>query len=81
MQSLEEHQEIPKEEAAMMPVGGLKKWCRDRNLAAGCRQKPKGRIQEEIDHRRQDDLLCNSGMAQEKRLQKNWDPGKLWTVE
>jgi hypothetical protein len=45
MQSVEEHQETPKEDAAMMPVGGLKKQRRDRNLAAGRRQKPKRRIQ------------------------------------
>jgi hypothetical protein len=45
MQSAGEHQEIPKEEAAVMPVGGLRKRRRDRNLAAGRRQKPKGRIQ------------------------------------
>jgi hypothetical protein len=45
MQSVEEHQEIPKEDAAVMPVGGRKKRRRDRNLAAGCRQKPKRRIQ------------------------------------
>jgi hypothetical protein len=44
MQAVEEHQEIPKEEAAEMPVGGLRKRHRDRNFAAGCRQKPKGRI-------------------------------------
>jgi hypothetical protein len=24
--------------------------------------------------------LCNSGMAQEKPLKENWDPGKLWTA-
>jgi uncharacterized protein (DUF885 family) len=34
MQSMEEHQDIPKEEAAVMPVGGLRKHRRDRNLAA-----------------------------------------------
>jgi hypothetical protein len=82
MQSVEEHQEIPKEEAAVMPVKGLRKRRRDRNLAVGRHQKPKGRIQEEIDSRWQKDgPLCNSGMAQEKRRQENWDPGKLWTVE
>jgi hypothetical protein len=45
MQSVAEHQEVPKEEAALMPVGGLRKRRRDWNLAAGCCQKPKGRIQ------------------------------------
>jgi hypothetical protein len=44
MQSIGEHQEVPKEEVAVMPVGGLRKRCRDRNLAARRRQKPKRRI-------------------------------------
>jgi hypothetical protein len=44
-QSIGEHQEVPKEEAAVMPVGGLRKRRRDRNLAVGRRQKLKGRIQ------------------------------------
>jgi hypothetical protein len=45
MESESEHREVPKEEAAVMPVGGLRKQCRDRNLAVERRQKPKGRIQ------------------------------------
>jgi hypothetical protein len=44
--SVVEYQDVPKEEAAVMPVGGLRKRCWDRNLAAGCCQKSKGRIQE-----------------------------------
>jgi hypothetical protein len=52
MQSLEEHQEIRKEDAAVMPVGELKKRRRDRNLAAGPRQKPNGRIQASCESRR-----------------------------
>jgi hypothetical protein len=51
MQSMEEHQEIPKEKAALMPVGGLRKRRRGRNLAAGRRQKPKGRIQASCESR------------------------------
>jgi hypothetical protein len=35
MQSIGEHQEVPKEEAAVMLVGGLRKQRRDRNLAGG----------------------------------------------
>jgi hypothetical protein len=35
------YQEVPKEGAEVMPVGGPKKRRRDRNLAAGRRQKPK----------------------------------------
>jgi hypothetical protein len=52
MQSVEEHQEIPKEEAAVMPIGELRKQRRDRNLAAGRGQKPKGRIHASSESRR-----------------------------
>jgi hypothetical protein len=41
LQSIEDHQEIAKKEAAVMLVGGLRKWRRVRNLAAEYRQKPK----------------------------------------
>jgi hypothetical protein len=44
MQSVEEHQGIPKEDATVMPVRGGRKRRRDQNLPAGRRQKPKGRI-------------------------------------
>jgi hypothetical protein len=38
--------------------------------------------QEEIGCRLQEGVkLRNSGMAQEKRLQKNWDSGNVWTAE
>jgi hypothetical protein len=43
MQSIEEHQEIPKEEAAVMPGRGPRKRCKVRNLAAERCQKPKER--------------------------------------
>jgi hypothetical protein len=52
MQSVEEHQEIPKEEAAVIPVGGLRKRRREQNLAAGRRQKPKGRTHASCESRR-----------------------------
>jgi hypothetical protein len=35
MQSIAEHLEVPKEDAAVMLVGGLRKWLKDRNLARG----------------------------------------------
>jgi hypothetical protein len=41
MQSVEEHQEIPEGDAAVMPVGELKKGRRVCNLVAECRQKRK----------------------------------------
>jgi hypothetical protein len=34
IESVTEHQETPKEDAAVMPVGGPRKWRRVRNLAA-----------------------------------------------
>jgi hypothetical protein len=84
MESVEEHQEIPKEEVAAMPVGGLRKRRRDRNLVAGRRQKPKGSnqasfgFQYEIDRRRQEDVpSCSSGTAQEKLFQKKSGPRKI----
>jgi hypothetical protein len=39
MQSIGEHQEVPKEEAAVMPVGGLRKEHRDQNVAARSRKE------------------------------------------
>jgi hypothetical protein len=41
MQSVEEHQDIPKEDAAVMPVGGPRKRRRVWNLTAERRQKRK----------------------------------------
>jgi hypothetical protein len=43
MQSIGEHQEIPKGEAAVMSVRGLRKWGRVCNLAVERHQKPKER--------------------------------------
>jgi hypothetical protein len=43
-----EHREVPKEEAAVMPVGGLRKRRRDRNLAAERGQKPKARSRRKL---------------------------------
>jgi hypothetical protein len=45
MESESEQWEVPKEEAAVTPVGRLRKRRRDWNLAAGHRQEPKKRIQ------------------------------------
>jgi hypothetical protein len=52
MQSVEEHHKIPKEEATVMLVGGLRKRRRNWNLAAGRCQKSKGRIQASSESRR-----------------------------
>jgi hypothetical protein len=49
MQSTEDHQEIPKGEAAVMPVGEPRKQRKVRNLAADRRQKRKERKAENVD--------------------------------
>jgi hypothetical protein len=43
MQSIGDHQEVPKKEAAVRSSGALKKQHRGRNLATECHQKPKER--------------------------------------
>jgi hypothetical protein len=40
MQSVAEHQEVPREDAAVMPVRGLRKQRRGRKQAAGRREEP-----------------------------------------
>jgi hypothetical protein len=85
-QSVEEHQEIPKEDAVVKPVKGRKKRCRGRKLTAGQCGEPKELTRSNCGSRKKlglqvDDPPCNSGMMQEKHLQKNWDPTKLWTTE
>jgi hypothetical protein len=44
MECESEHREVPKEEAAVMPVGGLRKRRRDQNLTTVRRRKPEGKI-------------------------------------
>jgi hypothetical protein len=48
MQSIAEHHE----DSQLMPVRGLRKWRGDQNLAAGCHQKPKRRIQASFESRK-----------------------------
>jgi hypothetical protein len=79
MEFEEEHQVAPKEEAAVMPVGGLRKRRRDRNLAAGPRQEPKGRIQENSESRRRLTVAgrkrtCHARVAwrRENCVRKDW---------
>jgi hypothetical protein len=82
MQSIGEHQEVPKEEAAVMPVGGLRKRRRDRNLAAGRRQKPKRRIQASCESRRR---LTVTGRKMTRHARVAWrrksDVRKIRTQE
>jgi hypothetical protein len=58
MQSTEEHQEIPKGEAAVMPVGEPRKRRRVRNLAAERRQKRKERTRGNCKSRRKSAAAC-----------------------
>jgi hypothetical protein len=51
MQSIADHQEVPKEKATVMLVG-LRKRHGKQNLVAGCHQKPKGRIQASCESRK-----------------------------
>jgi hypothetical protein len=53
-----EHQEVPKEEAAVMPVRGLRKRGWDWNLVTGHHQKPKGRIQASCESRKRLTVAC-----------------------
>jgi hypothetical protein len=73
MQSIERHQEIPKEAAAVMPVGEPRKRRRVCNLAAERRQKRKERT---WGYR-----APGSGMAKKEPLQECSDPKKWWTAE
>jgi hypothetical protein len=86
MQSIAEHQEVPKEDAAVMLVGGLRKRCRDW-MEFSC-QKLKERIQASYESSRRltvagRKLSRHAAVAQCKRkvFQKNSDRGKLWTMQ
>jgi hypothetical protein len=58
MQSIEETREIPKGEAAVMPVGEPKKWRRVRNLTAECRHKIKEKTQGKNRSKRKSAAAC-----------------------
>jgi hypothetical protein len=58
MQSTEEHQEIPKGEAAVMPVGEPRKRHRVWNLATEHRQKQKERIRTSCKSKRRSTIAC-----------------------
>jgi hypothetical protein len=59
-----EQEDIPKEQAAVKPVGGLRKWHRGRNLGAERRQKTKDRIRVNCGSRRK---LAAEGMKTTRR--------------
>jgi hypothetical protein len=58
MQSMEEHQEIPTEDVAVMPVKGLRKQRRVRYLAAESRRKRKDGTRRIHGSRRKLDVAC-----------------------
>jgi hypothetical protein len=58
MQSIEEHQDIPKGEAAVMQVREPRKYHRVRNLAVECRQKMKVRTWGNSGSRRKSVATC-----------------------
>jgi hypothetical protein len=76
MQSVEEHLEIPKEDTVVMPVGEPRKRRRDRNLAAGRRQKPKRRIQASCESRRR---LNITGKKMTRRATVAWRKRNVFT--
>jgi hypothetical protein len=77
MQSIEAHQEIPKGEVAVMPVGGLRERRRVRNLDTERRQKRKERTRGNSEIRRKSDAACRelfrrakNGMAKRNIITK-----------
>jgi hypothetical protein len=57
-EAIVEHQDIPAEDVAVMPVKGLRKQRRVLNLAADSRQKRKGGTQKNCGSRRKSDVAC-----------------------
>jgi hypothetical protein len=92
MRSIEEHQDIPKGEATVMPVRELRKWCRVCNLAAECRQKRKERTRGNRGYKRKLAAACrkvsrHAKLAWQKRkffrkirIQENCEPWKELAV-
>jgi hypothetical protein len=81
MQSIQEHQQIPKGEAAGMPVGGTRKRRRVWNLTVERRQKPKERTRGYCGSRRKlaaacRKVSCGATVAWRKRnIRKIWTQG------
>jgi hypothetical protein len=80
MQSEEEHQEIPTEDAAVMPVVELRKRHRVQNLAVESRQKRKDRTREDHGSWRKLAAACRKKVSRHaivawqkrKLVRKNW---------
>jgi hypothetical protein len=74
MQSIEEHQEIPKEDAAVLPVGGPRRRHRVCNLATEHRQKRKERTRGNRGYRRKSAVNCRN---MSRRIKMAWRKRKL----
>jgi hypothetical protein len=74
MQSVEEHQKTPKEDAPVMPVGGPRKRRRVCNLSAERRQKRKDRTRGNGGYRRKSDAACRKVC---RRAKVAWRKRKL----
>jgi hypothetical protein len=91
MQSIKEHQDNPKGEAAVMPMGEPRKRRRVRNLDAERRQKNKGRTRENGGSRRKLAAACKKVSRRTKvawqkrnlfrkiRIQENCEPWKKFS--
>jgi hypothetical protein len=69
MESVGEQQVVPKEEAAVIPVGALRKRRTNRNLAVGRHQKLKGRIQASCEPQKR---LTVAGRKMTRRARVSW---------
>jgi hypothetical protein len=69
------NQEIPRVDAAVMPVGGMRKRCRGRNLAAECHQKPKETTQEKCGSRKRL-VVARRGMTRCAKVA--WQKGNVF---
>jgi hypothetical protein len=88
MQSIEDHPDIPEEEAAVMPVGEPRKRRRVCNLASERRQKRKERTRGNRGSRRESAAACRKVSRREEvawrkrklvrkiRIQENCEPWK-----
>jgi hypothetical protein len=78
MQSTEEHQEIPKEEAAVMPVGEPRKRRKVCNLAAEHRQKRKERTRENRGSWRKSAAACRKASRRAKVAWRKRKPSVMF---
>jgi hypothetical protein len=87
MQSVDEQQEVPKEDAVVKPVRGRKKRHRDRKLIAGRREEPKKLTRGYCASRKRVTVASRRNVSRharvewrKKNFQENWDP-KNWSTD